>query len=62
LENSQLTFIDAATDQRKEDADAVSYYEWQERSIKPVKLSLEETRSSDVGSLRRLLNRLVGKS
>jgi hypothetical protein len=61
LENSQLTFIDAANDQRKEDV-AVSYYEWQERSIRPVKLSLEETRSSDVGSLRRLLNRLVGKS
>jgi hypothetical protein len=62
LENSQLTFIDTATDQRKEDAGAVSYYEWQERSNKPAKLSLAETRLRDVGALKRLLNRLVRKS
>lgn len=60
LENSRLTLIDSV--EPKEETAAVSYYEWQEKSNKPAKLNREQTRTADVGAIKRLLNRFVGKS
>lgn len=55
LENSQLRLIDAVEPVEK--VHAVSYYEWQEQSNKSTTTNRERTKTTEVGALKRLLNR-----